>query len=122
VGQQGVEHATGMEQPVPASAASADGPLATAAGAQHSLRILMLGHELSSTGAPQSLLEIALHLRSRGHSVSFLLLRGGPLEPTLKRAGFQYSFTADVQARLLCVAGHVRTSFHVFWHLPSAQG
>lgn len=131
--------AAGAEETAHASGAGAAEQLTTAAAAHRNMRILMLGHELSSTGAPQSLLEIALHLRNRGHVVRcvsscsthacpplihtsttatsmqttarharlillslpcrFLLLRGGPLEPILKRAGFQFSFTADVQAR-----------------------
>lgn len=48
----------------------AGGPAAAAAsGTQRPLRVLMLSHELTLTGAPQVLYEIALHLRDQGHSI-----------------------------------------------------
>lgn len=56
----------GPLQPAPLAA----GPAAAAASAtQRPLRVLMLSHELTLTGAPQVLYEIALHLRGQGHSI-----------------------------------------------------
>lgn len=37
--------------------------------ARRPLRVLLVGHELTLTGAPLALLEIATHLRDRGHRV-----------------------------------------------------
>lgn len=44
-------------------------PAAAASGAQRRLRILMLSHDLTLTGAPQVLYEVAAHLQTRGHSI-----------------------------------------------------
>ncbi|KAL4427811.1 hypothetical protein ABPG75_001900 [Micractinium tetrahymenae] len=48
------------------------------------------------TGAPLVLLEVALRLREKGHQVSFLLYRSGPLEQELRWHGFPFFFVADV--------------------------
>jgi hypothetical protein len=54
------------------AAASANGqpsPAGTGPSAERRLRVLVLGHDLSLTGAPQALLEIARHLRDQGHTL-----------------------------------------------------
>lgn len=42
-------------------------------------RVLLVGHDASLTGAPLVLLEWGRWLRSAGHDVEFLMVRGGPL-------------------------------------------
>ena len=72
----------GTHQPLPVqqllhAAGDFNSPLAGHADAVHTaapsaarrLRVLMLGHDLTVTGAPQALLEIARHLRQKGHSI-----------------------------------------------------
>lgn len=60
-----------------------------------SLRLLLVGHELSLTGAPLVLLELAIKLRAQGHDTSFLFLDGGPLEAVVAEEGFHYGFMVD---------------------------
>jgi hypothetical protein len=82
------------------AAASANGqpsPAGTGPSAERRLRVLVLGHDLSLTGAPQALLEIARHLRDQGHTLSFMFLRGGPLNTTLSLENFSFTVITDVQ-------------------------
>lgn len=44
-------------------------PIAAAAPSTRRLRILMVSHDLTRTGAPQVLCETATHLQAQGHSV-----------------------------------------------------
>lgn len=65
---------------------------ATPLGAAGQLQVLMIGHDLTLTGAPLAMLEIATHLRDRGHSVRCAPLaakrgqprRSVPASPTLR--------------------------------------
>ncbi len=56
------------------SDASLDGgmaptPAAAGLSGQRRLRIMMLSHDLTLTGAPQVLYEVATHLQTQGHSI-----------------------------------------------------
>jgi len=51
-------------------------------------RILLVSHEMSVTGAPNSLLRQAGHFRSAGHDVDVWTHRGGPLAARYEEAGF----------------------------------
>ena len=52
-----------------ASTADGSGTVTAAASGRRPLRLLLVGHELSLTGAPQIQLELAIELRQRGHNV-----------------------------------------------------
>lgn len=51
-------------------------------------RILLISHEMTYTGAPRSLLNLALLLRSRGNYVKVATLKSGPFEKEYRKYGF----------------------------------
>lgn len=51
-------------------------------------RILLVSHELSVTGAPNSLLRHARYMRDAGHEVDVWTYRDGPLRTEYENAGF----------------------------------
>ncbi|PRW61316.1 5 -nucleotidase domain-containing 4 isoform X2 [Chlorella sorokiniana] len=77
----------------PAAASVAGG----APGTRRRLRILMVSHDLTLTGAPQVLYEIAMHLQNQGHNVSVMIMQGGQLMEQLMSSGIPYYFDTDVQ-------------------------
>lgn len=54
-------------------------------------RIALLSHEMTYTGAPNSLLNIALTLRKKGHTVTVFTLESGNFEYEYNKNGFQVS-------------------------------
>jgi hypothetical protein len=72
-----------------------------------SLNLLLVGHELTLTGAPGSFLEVGQSLRDQGHNITFVFLKGGDLEQAVQEAGFAYSFIPNLRAhpRLHAYAG-----------------
>ena len=52
------------------------------------MHILLISHDLSVTGAPNSLLRQAKYFQSQGHQVMVWSLRGGNLEQRYREAGF----------------------------------
>lgn len=88
------------EHPVAAAASAAASFEATPGGTTNSLavpssssgsglRLLFVGHELSLTGAPLALFELALRMRERGHTIRFVARLGraaaAAAAPTLTR-------------------------------------
>lgn len=51
------------------------------------MKILAIGHEASRTGAPKSLLYITGYAVSKGHTVVYLILNGGPMEIEYRENG-----------------------------------
>ena len=68
-------------------------------------RIALLSHEMTYTGAPNSLLNIASTLKKRGHSVTVYTLENGIFESEYKSKGFKVNnftvLTATEQQRTL---------------------
>lgn len=58
-------------------------------------RILLLSHEMTYTGAPNSLLNVARTLRRHGHFVSIYTLHGGPFVKEFHRCGFRVHYYDD---------------------------
>lgn len=51
-------------------------------------RIVLISHEMTYTGAPNSLLNIARILRKHGHQITVYTLTGGPFEQQFRKFGF----------------------------------
>lgn len=62
--------------------------------------ILLFSHELSLTGAPRALFNMALALKKQGHSVFVLSPKGGRMETELRDAEIDYRVDEDLFAKL----------------------
>ena len=71
-------------------------------------RILLVSHELSVTGAPNSLLRQARYMRDAGHEVEVWSFRDGPLRARYKEAGFVPRIVRDSRAELKAAADSSR--------------
>ena len=58
-------------------------------------RILLVSHEMSVTGAPNSLLRHAGYMRDAGHEVAVWTHRDGPLRARYEAAGFRPVVVVD---------------------------
>lgn len=67
-------------------------------------RILLVSHELSVTGAPNSLLRHAKYMREAGHDVHVWTYRDGPLRSRYEEAGFALRVVRDSRAEIKAAA------------------
>ncbi len=61
-----------------------------------SRKILMITHQLSRTGAPIALLNVARLLRDEGYAVSLISLEDGPLKDEFEEIGIEVSFEKEI--------------------------
>ena len=67
-------------------------------------RVLLVSHELSVTGAPNSLLRQARYMRGAGHEVDVWTYREGPLRARYEEAGFAPRVVSDSRAGIKAAA------------------
>ncbi|NCC35992.1 MAG: glycosyltransferase, partial [Chloroflexia bacterium] len=71
-------------------------------------RVLLCAHELSLTGAPLMLVQLASSLLARGYAVTIASPSAGPLEPMIEAAGIGIRLIDDLYADALLAATIVR--------------
>ena len=71
-------------------------------------RILLVSHELSVTGAPNSLLRHARYMRDAGHDVTVWTYRDGPLRARYEESGFVPQLVEDSRGAVVAAANAER--------------
>ncbi len=90
----------------------------------HALRILMINHEFTVTGASQIFFRLVRHLQDQGHLVSLLPCNPaeGPMKPRYEQSGVEILTRVDPANFDLAVANTVASAGHVLQlgpHLPT---